>query len=635
VKSTVPNLGARAGPQLADWSAVAARPLAWRLPLLLASVALLHGLLYAVLLPPWQTPDEPTLFEYAALTTTLGHLPTAADRDLALEQRIAASLTRQRFFEYLLGHPPPAPPPDLEAARALFFMPRQVGSDPPLYFLLATLPLALLRSSSIEQQLLALRLLGVLMTAATVLCAYGAARELLPRRLGFAVAVALLLALQPMFISIGAGAGNDSLANLIGAAICWLVIRLARHGFSVGRAGLLLALLLAGGLTKRTLLPELLLLSLLCLGWAIAWVVRIPPGLPARLGVGALALLALGAGGWLIVESSRADAFAADWVIPLKDVKDAPPSARLLQAPGSRRAALELPPGQIALQPLPDVESEWAQNQTMHFRAHVWTAQGAGRGAIAIDFGWAKTEVPFETDPRGRVAEVSTFVPLYGPYLHVLVRSESGTIYADRLVAESERRPGLNMLSNSDLAEPAWHTGSALARLSRYLRWRELDWVWRSGRLLEPPPLGRQLPRIFFASFWGQFGWMSLPLVGGTPWEGALALICLGGLCGTIGWLLGARGLAWQRRAVVLLALIVAAEALFPLLYSYAQPRSQAIQQGRYCFPALAPIALLIVLGWRALLPPRWRTAALIVGIAFGTLFSVAALQLIVTFYRI
>ena len=42
------------------------------------------------------------------------------------------------------------------------------------------------------------------------------------------------------------------------------------------------------------------------------------------------------------------------------------------------------------------------------------------------------------------------------------------------------------------------------------------------------------------------------------------------------------------RIAVVILLLLVAAEVLFPLLYAYTQPRNQAIQQGRYCFPALA-----------------------------------------------
>jgi len=83
----------------------------------------------------------------------------------------------------------------------------------------------------------------------------------------------------------------------------------------------------------------------------------------------------------------------------------------------------------------------------------------------------------------------------------------------------------------------------------------------------------------------------------------AVVLICLGGLLGTVGWLVSGGGQAWQRRAIVLLLMLVAAETLFPLLYAYTQPRSQAIQQGRYCFPALAPIGLLLALGWRTLLP--------------------------------
>ena len=526
MKTSTHQLGARAGPRLLHHPAVAARALAWRMPALLAALTLLHGLLYIALLPPWQTPDEPTVFEYAALVGQLGRVPANADRDLALERRITDSLMRQHFFEYLTGHPPPVPPNDLEQARASFFMPRQVGSDPPLYFILAALPLKLLGARPIEQQLLALRLLSLLFTTATVLCAYAAARELLPHARGFALAVALGLALQPMFVFIGAGAGNDSLANLIGTAICWLLIRLLRCGVSLRRAAGLLGLLLAGVLTKRTLLPETLLLTLLALGWLFAQIVRVPHGLPARMAAGALALLVLGASAWAAVALSRADALAADWLIPATGTA----SPRVLRAPISQQAALELPPGLISLQELPDVAAEWAQNQTLHFSARVWAAQGVGRGFIAINFGWAKTEVPFDTGQHGRVVEVATFVPLYCPFLHVEIRSDKGTIYADQLSAESDRRRGLNMLSNSDVTAPALRAGSTLERVRRYLHWRELAWVWRSDRLREAAPLGWELPRILFASFWGQFGWMSLPLVGGTPWESALALICLGGL---------------------------------------------------------------------------------------------------------
>src|SRR6266511_4243592 len=163
------------------------------------------------------------------------------------------------------------------------------------------------------------------------------------------------------------------------------------------------------------------------------------------------------------------------------------------------------------------------------------------------------------------------------------------------------------------------------ALLGRFLRLHEMAWVWRSGRLLEMPPLGGWLlGRIFFVSFWGQFGWMSLPLVGGLPWESALWLLCIGGLAGA---------LAWRRRAVVLLLLMIVAGVLLPLLNAYTAPRNQVIQQGRYLFPALTPIALLLALGWRTILPLRCRPAGVVVGLLFGLGFAAAALSMIAGFY--
>src|SRR5207249_4178410 len=200
-------------------------------PMLLAALALLHGLFYVWLLPPWQAPDEPTQFEYAALVAELGRVPSATDTDPALERRISDSLVRAHFFEYVVGHRLPRPPRTLDEVREVFFMPRQVGGDPPLYFLLAAAPISLLATSSIETQLLVLRLLGALFTAGAAICVYGAARELLGSN-RFALAAGLIAALQPMFVFIGAGMGNDSLANLIGAALCWALLHLLRCGAS-------------------------------------------------------------------------------------------------------------------------------------------------------------------------------------------------------------------------------------------------------------------------------------------------------------------------------------------------------------------------------------------------------------------
>jgi hypothetical protein len=434
-----------------------------------------------------------------------------------------------------------------------------------------------------------------------------------------------------MFVFAGVGAGNDGLANLIGAGLCWAVLRTARLGLSPGRAAMLLALALLGVLTKRTLLPPALLLASIGGCVALRQLARRPTRrlVPLGLGGALLVLLALGVGGALAGERT---AGAAEWFDPSALV-DAP---RVPAAPSTGRPALELRPGSSAAQALPGVGAEWAQNQELRFSAHVWTEAGVGRGRLVIDFGWATTEVPFTTDERGRVVSVQTFVPLFCPYVMVSIRSDDRTIYADRLGAESGRRSGFNLLTNGDALARASDPDAPPARLTRYLRLRELVWVWRSGRFFEAPPLGWGLARIFFISFWGEFGYMSLPLVGAKawdPWEGAFWLVCAGGLLGTIGWLARAGQTPWRRRAVALLFALILAGLLFPLLNAYTQTRDQVIQQGRYLFPALAPIAILLALGWRTLVPVRWRGAALAVWAAWWALFAAAALALIVSFY--
>jgi hypothetical protein len=648
-------------------------------PALIATLALLHGLLYAWLVPPWQAPDEPTQFEYAALAARLGRVPVSTDVDLELEQQIVDSFVRQHFFEYLVGHPPDQPLHSLDDARALFFMPRQVGADPPLYFLIAALPLRAFAAYPIETQLLALRLLGALFVAGAALCTYAAARELCGHRspenrrsaepseqrtqnkeqrslnrgsriedgeppfclLPFtfylrhspahlALAAGLLVALHPMFVFVGVGAGNDGLANLLGAAICWAVLRAVRRGLSLPGMMTLFGLALLGVLTKRTLLPVVLLLVLLGGAQTLIWLVRTPLRRAIRLGLsGALLALVLAAGGALA--SGREAGAAAEWWDETTSV-DAP---RVLAAPGTGRAALELSPGLRLIQVLPGITAEWVQNQELYFSARVWTAGEQARGRVLIDFGWAVTEAPFEVGPRGRIARVHTFIPLYCPYVLVAIQSDEGMIYADQLRAESDRRHGLEVIANSDVTAPAIRTGAPIERLKRYLRLRELAWVWRSGRLLEPPPLDWGLGRIFFVSFWGQFGWMSLPLVGGTPWESALALLCGGGLIGVVVWILRPGRAAWRRGAAALLLALVLAGLLLPLLNAYTQTRDQVIQQGRYLFPAMAPIALLLALGWRALVPPRWRAAALAAWGLGWALFAAAALSLIVRAYAV
>jgi hypothetical protein len=111
--------------------------------------------------------------------------------------------------------------------------------------------------------------------------------------------------------------------------------------------------------------------------------------------------------------------------------------------------------------------------------------------------------------------------------------------------------------------------------------------------------------QVLFRSFWGQFGWMGVVLDDRTYlFYLGLTLLAMVGL--------GVAALdAWRRPdcaeltehreilAVVVGALVLVLAGIVFYNLTFIQP------QGRYLFPALVPIALLLALGW-------WRLADLV-----------------------
>src|SRR3990172_5165946 len=77
---------------------------------LLTALAVVHGLWYAFLIPPWQAPDEIAHFEYARLFAERRKLLSLADESPALEQAIIDSLYRHRAW-YRIGKPTPTERP--------------------------------------------------------------------------------------------------------------------------------------------------------------------------------------------------------------------------------------------------------------------------------------------------------------------------------------------------------------------------------------------------------------------------------------------------------------------------------------------------------------------------------------------
>jgi len=142
---------------------------------------------------------------------------------------------------------------------------------------------------------------------------------------------------------------------------------------------------------------------------------------------------------------------------------------------------------------------------------------------------------------------------------------------------------------------------------------RTAEWAARYGWA----GLAARFLRTTFQSFWGQFGWMGVPLH--PPIYAALAIFSALLAAGFLAWLFDQgrpRLTEGQRAGTWVLALSALLTGALYLAYN----RTFVQHQGRYLFPALVPLALAGALGLDWLLSPRaaWRTAVVLGGLGSG-----------------
>ncbi len=265
---------------------------------LLVGLALVRGVLYAALIPPWQAPDETGHFEHAWLIARRGRIPTAQDADPALERALVASLYEWRYGEWL-GRPLPSMMPErLEDLPPEIFArsSRTLGRFSPAYLWLA----AWIRPVQQDDLLLGLymaRCASVVLNALILVIAWRLFRLLAPGQPTLAGAMVLVLAFHPQHTFINAAVGEGPLAEL-GATMAlygWTHI-LIRGWTARGMAWALGGTAL--GVAAKAAALYLIPLAPVALSLALAREFRRHPG-RALLG-GALALAALGLlGGWL------------------------------------------------------------------------------------------------------------------------------------------------------------------------------------------------------------------------------------------------------------------------------------------------------------------------------------------------
>ena len=130
--------------------------------------------------------------------------------------------------------------------------------------------------------------------------------------------------------------------------------------------------------------------------------------------------------------------------------------------------------------------------------------------------------------------------------------------------------------------------------------------------------------RTTYRSFWGQFGWMAVPMDGRIYL--ALGVFAALAIAGLIWWLItvSRRSKDWLRNAAPAVLLLLSALLTF---LSFLWYNSKFVQhQGRYLFPALIPLGLALAFGWWT--AARWFGR--LIGGGDGLLFALPYVSLAV-----
>jgi hypothetical protein len=276
------SLPARSGPTRRAWNRLREHvrriPRAGRACFL---IALLNAVVWGLIVPPFQVPDEVSHFGYAQYVAQTGKPPPQGLGTQYSDQENAA--LGGLFFWNVIGHAQMrgvitnAEQRSLRAALARNPSPLSQGgatsatNQPPLYYALEAIPYWLSPSHGIFARLALMRLLSALMAAGTVLAVFLFLRELFPNSPWTWTVGALMVAFQPMVDFIAAGVQGDNLLYLTSAMTFLLLLRAYRRGLTSRRAVAIGAITAAGLLSKLTfvaLLPGIVL-AVLMLGWRV------------------------------------------------------------------------------------------------------------------------------------------------------------------------------------------------------------------------------------------------------------------------------------------------------------------------------------------------------------------------------
>ncbi|MEY2566240.1 MAG: hypothetical protein QOE35_769 [Actinomycetota bacterium] len=575
---------------------------------------------YAFMTPPWLMPDEP---QHMLRTELVQNLSPAANEELAAGgypknpretvesfatyDTILRSVERSQMDRWL-----PGAKPELAAHRVPGVT--ELG-HPPLYYVVAAGLTAPFKRADVLGRLALLRVLGVALTGWAVWLCGAAGRMVWPTRRRMAEAPLVLAAGIPTVAAFAGAANNDVMANLVGALVLVLVVA-AVTGWIKRRPWLwtsgLVATVVVALLTKRTLLPLLFALP-------VALALRRPTSLRRLLGLGIAVELALGVltlgfpvqrladwetgdqphqyrcpggvvGEWsMCIEPAAADGIRQYVSLAAFDDLAGRPATVGLWVRGEPGTQLHVDIGDGASVERHDVpvEADWRFQTVQFVRARATKELPLGFTGTSP----GRVELDGVVLARGRL---SATAPVYGDGGKQVIwdgRTLSNHLANGSAERASRRAPGwfprpLERTANSTIDQ-----STRIAELWPDTR-HSANVVW--ARAVQT-----------FGMFWATAGWEVPPLLLPVGLLVLLAALVAAGWFGALSHVVRpgrAAGASAARRGISAF-LVVFAVACAAVIGRGLPPDRSLVISGRYLFPTLVAITVVMVTGWRWLWP--------------------------------
>ena len=191
-------------------------------------VALIHGLMYVFLIPPWQHYDEPNHFEYVWAMVNGERDPHLVDGYADFSQQVIESMIANGFYGGMGDQWVISAPDDRTNVPGL-----SQEDKPSLYYLIESIPIRLLKINQVETQLYMGRITSFILYLFTILISWGIAREITSAGNPLRIVLPMSIALLPGLTDIMTAINNDVGAVFILSLTLWGGLRLIVSGFSI------------------------------------------------------------------------------------------------------------------------------------------------------------------------------------------------------------------------------------------------------------------------------------------------------------------------------------------------------------------------------------------------------------------